>query len=250
MTIYTSEKVVPYVYMGIHRVTGEFYIGSRTSKQQKLPSHEDIHQYRTSSKDVKPIFDEFDWVIIAEFFDPISAYTFEHELIYENWNNPLKLNRVCYHGKATFGRHGVKLSDETKQRMSEARRKRPGKPLSEEHKQHIREASAKRVLTDDARRRMSESSKKRVGIPRTEATKVKLSNARKGVPRVPHSEEAKAKMSVARQSRTTEYKHSPETREKLQAVYDSRRGKKQSPETIQKKKEARARYLEQKAKAT
>jgi hypothetical protein len=84
MIIYTSEKVMPYVYMGTHRQTGQFYIGSRTGKQQTLPSHKDLYLYRTSSRRVKPIFDEFDWVIIAEFFDPKAAYAAEQELIHDN----------------------------------------------------------------------------------------------------------------------------------------------------------------------
>lgn len=97
MTIYTSEKVVPYVYMGIHRVTGEFYIGSRGNKAtQKLPSHQDIYKYRTSSKRVKPIFDEFDWVIVAEFFGYNDAFAYEQDLISHHKHDPLLLNGACF----------------------------------------------------------------------------------------------------------------------------------------------------------
>ena len=113
MNIYTSEKVVPYVYMGTHRVTGEFYIGSRANKNQTLPSHQDIYKYRTSSKKVKPIFDEFDWIIVAEFFDPQSAYDFEQELIYKLWNNPLIINGSCFYNQPRWSNIGGSISHNT-----------------------------------------------------------------------------------------------------------------------------------------
>ncbi len=70
-TIYTSEKILPYVYKGTHKETGKIYIGVRyaSAKTRKnLPSHIDLYNYKTSSRIVKPIFDQFDWIIVAEFF--------------------------------------------------------------------------------------------------------------------------------------------------------------------------------------
>ncbi len=121
--IYTSEKVMPYVYMGIHKITGEFYIGSRGNKTtQKLPSHLDLYQYRTSSKKVKPRFDEFDWHIVAEFFDAKDAYTFEQQLIFDHWDNRLRLNDRHNHGRGAWSVAGHIASDITKQKQSYARR--------------------------------------------------------------------------------------------------------------------------------
>jgi hypothetical protein len=128
MTIYRSTKVLPYVYMGIHRETGQFYIGSRTAKSIKLPPEQDLIKYRTSSKIVKPIFDEFDWHIVAMFVDPIECYNFEQELIFENWDNALKLNK-SYHKNSIkqFNMIGKVYTDEEKDRLkslfSEDRRK-------------------------------------------------------------------------------------------------------------------------------
>lgn len=56
MTIYQSEKALPYVYIGIHKETGQFYIGSRTTKKLKTPeghhyviySPNDITYYSTN----------------------------------------------------------------------------------------------------------------------------------------------------------------------------------------------------------
>ena len=89
---FTSEKVLPYVYMCVNKTTNEFYIGSRTTKKLKQPSHIDFPNYRTSSKIVKPNFDQYNWLIIAEFFTSSDAFIFEQKLIQENWGNPLLLN--------------------------------------------------------------------------------------------------------------------------------------------------------------
>jgi hypothetical protein len=48
MSIYSSEKSTPYVYICTHNVTGEFYIGYREAN--KKPSHIDLLEYKTSSK--------------------------------------------------------------------------------------------------------------------------------------------------------------------------------------------------------
>jgi hypothetical protein len=91
-TIYSSSKAMPYVYMCINKATNQFYIGSRTTKKLKHPSHIDFPKYKTSSKVVKPNFEQYDWFIIAEFFNSDDAFTFEQSLIKENWGNPLLLN--------------------------------------------------------------------------------------------------------------------------------------------------------------
>lgn len=90
MIIYTSTRVMPYVYLGIHKITKEFYIGYREANT--TPSHIDLFKYRTSSTTVQPKFDEYDWYIIAEFYDGNDAYDFEQHFIYEHWSNPLLLN--------------------------------------------------------------------------------------------------------------------------------------------------------------
>jgi hypothetical protein len=105
--------------MCTHKITGEFYIGYRHAN--KLQSHLDLVEYKTSSKLVKPRFCEFDWLIIAEFFSPEDAYDFEQLLIYENWKNALLLNKSCYYGGKRFmgGQNkGVSPSKETILRMS------------------------------------------------------------------------------------------------------------------------------------
>lgn len=91
MNIYPSTKAAPYVYRLDHPVTGEFYVGYRSAN--KTPSDQDILKYRTSSKYVKPRFDEFICTILAEFNDALDAYWFEQELIKSTWKHPLSLNK-------------------------------------------------------------------------------------------------------------------------------------------------------------
>lgn len=96
--IYTSEKSLPYVYVGIHKETKHFYFGYRKQNTNKnIPSSEDLGKtYFTSSKNVKDKFFEFDWFILAEFFDWQSAYELEQQLICDNLKNELCLNKRGY----------------------------------------------------------------------------------------------------------------------------------------------------------
>lgn len=85
----------PYVYLGTHKITGQFYIGARYSNQRKnLSPEEDLGKiYFTTSKVVKPIFNEFNWVILAQFISKEDALEFEEYLIDKDWKNPLLLNK-------------------------------------------------------------------------------------------------------------------------------------------------------------
>ena len=167
MTIYSSDKVVPYVYICTHKDTNQFYIGYR-EKNVKLnrPSHLDLPEYKTSSTTVRPDWENYTWTIIAEFFDPSHAYTFEQQLIYDNWENPLLLNGHCnigenqfrctpegieksaaaHRGKPAWNK-GISRSAETKQKISDTSLGKPGPkkgiPRSAETKQKISDTKAK-----------------------------------------------------------------------------------------------------------
>lgn len=109
---------MPYVYMCIHKETGEIYIGYRC-KNVKLnkPSHIDLPEYKSSSKIVNPNFNDYDWFIIAEFFNATDAYDFEQSLIYERWGDPLLLNDTCHFNKSRF-RKPLITTTETRQKIS------------------------------------------------------------------------------------------------------------------------------------
>lgn len=177
----TTYKALPYVYICTHRETGQFYIGYREGN--KVPSSQDLPLYKTSSKHVNPIFDQYSWEIVAEFFSGTDAYEFEQSLIYENWENPLLINKSCFHNKRQFRgscgmlnkshnettksmmsekaignkrRAGKQHSVDTKSKMSESHK---GKTLSDDHKHKLSLAGKARTHSDETKNKMKESKK-------------------------------------------------------------------------------------------
>jgi hypothetical protein len=210
MTIYSSDKVVPYVYICTHKETNQFYIGYREKNVKlNIPSHLDLPEYKTSSTTIRPDWSNYTWTIIAEFFDPSDAYTFEQQLICDNWENPLLLNEHYNLGKNQFRnigpspRKGTTLSAETKQKMSDAKK---GKTHSAESKQKM--SASKQNMSVETRQKISDAKK---GKPRSTETKQKISDAQKGKPGKPHSAETKQKISDRNKGRTL----SAETRQKM-----------------------------------
>ena len=141
MTSSSIYSNLPYVYRLDNPITGEIYIGYREAN--KKPSHEDLPEYRTSSKYVGPRFEEFNWTILAEFFNGEDAYDFEQLSIHENWDNPLLLNRNCNYGKKRW-KTDDHLSEKTKLKMSATRK---GVPKSEETKARISAGSKGKIKT-------------------------------------------------------------------------------------------------------
>lgn len=130
--MYKSTKSKPYVYLCTHKKSGEFYIGYREyNTKLNRTSDVDFPIYQSSSKFVKNNFKDFEWVILAEFDSGKDAYEFEHILIYENWENPLLLNKHCCHNGLHFRRTSppwnkgmdspYKRTDETKRKIKEKR---------------------------------------------------------------------------------------------------------------------------------
>jgi hypothetical protein len=112
--------------MGIHKESGMIYIGYRERNViLGLTSDQDLPKYRTSSKIIRPEFDQYQWIIIAEFFDSADAYDFEQFLIFENWENPLLLNQHCHYKKRRHKANKT-MSQETKQKISNAHKGKTG----------------------------------------------------------------------------------------------------------------------------
>jgi len=143
--------------MGVHKITGEFYIGYREANI--MPSCIDLHEYRTSSKAVNPNFDNYDWSIVAEFNTGEDAYDFEQQLIFENWNNPLLINESCHYGKARFksDNAGKPKSELHKEKLKIARRLRL--PHSEETKRKISIGNSGKSVSEESRKRIANAKK-------------------------------------------------------------------------------------------
>lgn len=182
MATYKSTRVMPYVYMCVHKDTNEFYIGSRTSRKQSTPSDIDFPQYKTSSAKVKHRFDEFNWFIVAEFFDRQDAYDFEQNLIFEHWGDPLCLNKFyTMGGKRMWGCDNLGRKHPNRKRSKGWKRKTP---MTIEHKEKLSLAKKGKKLG-----------------PCPQKANVGESNGMYGKP---HTSAAKSKMKATRLARTTE----------------------------------------------
>lgn len=167
----SSNHIYPYVYRGDHPITGEFYIGSRCANTCSAELDLSI-KYRTSSKTVHPRFDEFDWHIVAVFFNKTDAYDFEQSLIYEHLGTSGMLNQAHYDGKLRFSRAGTVVSPETRLKISAAK--------TGVHPKRILPPTFGRVASAETREKMSKSSKgKRKSIEHRE----NISRATTGVSR-------------------------------------------------------------------
>ena len=182
-------NIYPYVYKGVNSITGEFYIGMRCANETR--PDEDLMQYRTSSKIVKPRFHEFDWTILAEFFTKEAAYDFEQDAINANWGNPLMLNRSCYFNRARFSMAGTQMSSETKSKISSSL---TGRVLTAEHKKNIAECQIGKTINPEQRAKMSIAGK---GKLKSDSHKLAISSALRGVPK---SDDHKRKLSESRKA--------------------------------------------------
>ena len=184
MNIYPSTKALPYVYMGIHKITGQIYIGYREINSN--PSHIDLFNYRTSSNIVKPHFDDYDWHIIAEFFKGDAAYDFEQELIFKNWSNPLLLNKNCHHGKRRFkASKGISKPEGFGAMVRERQLGKLKGPQSEQHRKKISNSLTGKPGSDEKRKNCSTGQLQRFKeTPESEITKKRKSDSHKGSYRI------------------------------------------------------------------
>lgn len=116
-------KPLPYVYKLIHKETNEFYFGSRWANT--VYSELDLGKiYFSSSKYIKPIFEEFDFIVLADFYTEQDAFVFEQNLIKENWNNPMLINKGCFgtNGKMIHNITSYNKTDDHRKKMSLAKK--------------------------------------------------------------------------------------------------------------------------------
>lgn len=179
-----------YVYKVVDRVTGEYYIGFR-SAHKVAPEFDLWVKYFTSSRIVKSKIDCFDPSIIEIFDSAQEAYDYEQLLIYENWEDPLMINKSCYHNKKAF-KQSDHLSEDHKLNISKATK---GRVFSDEHKQKLAKAKLGKPLSEETKKKMSEV---RTGRSHSDSTKDKISAKHKGRR---FSDDHKRKLSEAARNR-------------------------------------------------
>ena len=143
-------SIYPYVYVCTHKITNQIYIGARCANH--VPAHQDLGTYYfTSSKNVKPIFNEFDWEIIFEGTRE-EVFQLESDLIRQHWRQPYLLNKNCGGEKFNCTHH----SNETKQKMSESKK---GEKCYLYNKKKENHPKYNKNSSNETKQKMSESKK-------------------------------------------------------------------------------------------
>ena len=183
------EETIAYVYKWTYKPTYKWYIGSRTAKGCNPDDG-----YICSSKIVKPMIksnpDEWIREIIAT-GKPEEMRELEAELLdlFDAKNDTRSFN--MHNGDGKFTTAGKIHSDESRAKMSAAKKGKPGKPHNEEHRAKISAANKGKTHNEETRAKMSASRK---GRTFTEEHRAKMSASNKGKT---HSPETRAKMSAA-----------------------------------------------------
>src|SRR5574344_1547891 len=236
----TKLKNKGYIYKVTNIITGQFYIGQRSSFEGTPEDDLGIH-YFTSSKVVRPLFknNTSEWkkeilysdIQFAETLDDMEGFAIHRQI----------KDKLCLNGYDPTSRHGFRtmagkhLSDETRRKISEAK-----KNMSDETKFKLSEAQKGKHQSEETKRKMSEAHK---GVHQSEEAKRKNSEAHRGnsATKGKHwkcSEEAKRHISEAHKGKH----HSEETKRKISEAHKGRKawnkGKPLSDEARRKLSEA------------
>ena len=136
------------VYMHRNKINGKVYIGQTgTSVEDRWQNGKGYKGCTLFERAIKKYgWDNFEHIILEDNLtrDEIGQAENNFITLYDS-TNPEKGYNISTGGES--GHVGVKMSDEARQRMSEARK---GKPFSQEHKDKISEALKGRVLSQES----------------------------------------------------------------------------------------------------
>lgn len=232
------------IYIILNTENGKHYVGSSKCLRKRSKEHAyDLDVGRHSSRKLQHAWNKYGPDAFR--FDVVEEVPESELLVREqHW---MDVTLPFYNiARQAASRLGIKCSEETKQRIREAKAN-----ISQETRDKIAEANRRRG--PEARRNMSEAGKNRPPI--SEETRAKLSEAGRG-----HSEEARKKQGAAWIGR----QHSEESLEKMRqaqsgkVISDEQReklreanlGKKHSEETKRKMREAHERRRAEKLAQT
>ena len=200
-----------YTYFIRSKITNQFYYGSRYKniKLNRHPSEDLWIHYFTSSRTIKQLIDQhgidsFDVKIIKETISYDECYWYEQELIKNNINNMLCLNKRYVNPitkKNCFSFAGSVHSDITKQKISKSQ---SGEGNGFYGKNHSAEAKQKMSAWTISNK---------TGKSLSDETKQKISAAHTGKKRMPFTAEHKEKIRQANLGK--KHPHSAETKQKI-----------------------------------
>lgn len=198
------------VYAIVNIWNGNQYIGSSIHPERRKIEHfGDLRRGKHHSVYLQRSFNKYGE---SAFAFRVLLYCEEKDLFYYE-QSLIDLRTPAYNVyPCVDGPRGFRHSQESRRKMSEARKGRPsgnkGKRASEESKRKMREAQKNRPpISEETRRKKSESAKRR--LPHSPEARAKMKEAWKH--RAPASVESRRKMSESQKGR----RHSEETKRKM-----------------------------------
>ena len=209
-----SDAIKSGIYQIENAVTSKVYVGSAVGLSRRWISHRrDLRRGNHTNRKLQHSWNKHGESV---FRFSVLEYVADKQRLLEReqfWLDKTKSPTIGYNIAATAGSLlGMKFSDETRSKMSAARK---GRKLSPEHIAKTREALLGRKMTLEQRQKMRD--------------------ARLGRKFRPHSAETRAKMSLAAKGRKKSVEH-------VAKIAASLRGRKQPPEMIAKRANALRAY--------
>lgn len=199
------------VYQITNKVNGKFYVGSAVNLVRRKKCHfVDLRRGKHANAKLQRAFnkygeDAFEWSILEFVNDASLLIEIEQRFI----DSLLPAYNIC---KTAGSRLGMAHTEESKKKMSDARKGQKNGPHSEETKSKIGAAHKGRTFSEETKRKISDARKgwrcseehkqKIRGRKATDEQRRKMSEARKGKPGRPHSEASRQKMSASAAGRT------------------------------------------------
>lgn len=213
-------KFIAYIYFLLDEFGRIRYVGKTTRPPQRLQYH--LYTGGKSHKD--------NWIksMMSRGLKPIMEVIEEVECeCDEDWHE-VEMFYICYMRFLGFsltniengGQGPGRITKETRQRMSESRKGKPGRPMTEDQKQALLKTHIGIPRSEETKKKISETNKKTNAIERLKGFP-SPAGWNKGIP---SSEETKAKQSVAHKAiGTGKYVRTEETKEKTRKALTGRK---------------------------